>query len=105
MPQNEKEMLEKTLEISEENNNLLKKMRRSVIYGRIFKILYWIVAIIIATGLYYVIQPYVDNVVNIYNKIMPNFQKTNNNIDSVTSQMPNNLDPNKLKSFVESLKK
>lgn len=41
-----KELLEETLEVSKENNKLLKRMRRDALIGGILKFLIWVVLIV-----------------------------------------------------------
>lgn len=104
MAQDEKELLEKTYKLSEENNNILRKMRRSAIYSRIFKVLYLLVALVLATSLYYVIQPYFDKVINIYNNVMVGAEQLKKVNDSVPT-IPGGLNTDTVKSAIESLKK
>ena len=59
MNSEEKELLERTLKISEENNKILKSMRRVGRLGVAFKIFYWLVIIGFGFGAYYFIEPYV----------------------------------------------
>ena len=56
-----REIIEKILELTEENNKILRKMRRSIMWGRIFHILYWILIIGVSVGAYAIIQPYFDS--------------------------------------------
>ena len=62
-------LLKKNLELSEENNRMLKSMKRSQRFNSIMRILYW--AFIIGVG--YVslqaIQPYVTMLTNTYSQI------------------------------------
>ncbi len=56
----EKSMLQEALELSRENNKILRQMRRISRIGGIVKILYWTLIIGLSFGAYYFIQPYVD---------------------------------------------
>lgn len=49
---------------TEENNELLRKMHRSIIVGRIFRVTYWLVILAFAVGAFYLVQPYVEAVGN-----------------------------------------
>ncbi|TSD02651.1 MAG: Uncharacterized protein Athens071416_587 [Parcubacteria group bacterium Athens0714_16] len=89
MPKDEKELLEETYKLSEENNSILRKMRRSVIYDRIFRIIYWLIALGLATSLYYFIQPYTDKIVDVYKTVMTSIQKLKSVSDSIPN-VPNN---------------
>lgn len=47
-------------ELVEENNQMLKKMRRNMRISSIFRIVYWAAIIGSAVGLYYYLQPFVE---------------------------------------------
>jgi len=74
MEPNEKEMLKKTLELSQDNNKMLKAIRRSMFWGRVTKIIYWVVIIGAAVGVYYYIEPYLNDAVGIYGNFKNSFQ-------------------------------
>lgn len=69
MQPEEKEMLKKTLELSQENNKMLHSIRRSMKWGRVVKIIYWVVIIGAAIGAYYYITPYIDSAVGAYGNV------------------------------------
>ncbi len=69
MQPEEKEMLKKTLELAQENNKMLHSIRRSMRWGRVMKIIYWIIIIGAAVGVYYYITPFIDNAVNAYGNV------------------------------------
>ena len=62
----EREVLERTLKLSEENNEILRKLQRSMHLARIMSLVYWIFIIGSAIGAYYLIQPYLEQMLNIY---------------------------------------
>lgn len=66
MDQEEKDMLKKTLELTQENNDMLRSIKRGMFWSKIIRSVYWIVVIGAAVGVYYYIQPYLDNAVNAY---------------------------------------
>jgi hypothetical protein len=66
MQPEEKEILKKTLELAEENNKMLHSIRRNMFWGRVMNIVYWIIIIGAAVGVYYYITPYIDSAVNAY---------------------------------------
>ncbi|OGI58111.1 hypothetical protein A3C60_01145 [Candidatus Nomurabacteria bacterium RIFCSPHIGHO2_02_FULL_37_45] len=80
-----KKLLEETFELAKENNDMLHSMRRSMRLQRIMSILYWVFIIGSAVGAYYLIQPYIDQLTNIYggarsdidnfNSLLQNFKK------------------------------
>ena len=78
MPPEEKELLQKSVELGEENNRMLRAMKRSMLWSRIMSILYWVLIIGISVGAFYFLQPYVDQVVKTYGSVsnaIKNFQK------------------------------
>jgi len=65
-----KTLLKRNLELTQENNALLRKMRRSAIYGNIMKVV-WL-AIIIGLPVYiyyYFLQPYIVQLLELYRDV------------------------------------
>ncbi|MBI2109282.1 MAG: hypothetical protein HYT93_03875 [Parcubacteria group bacterium] len=60
MDPEEQKILERILKLSEENNKLLKKINRSIQWGRFIHALYWVIIIGSAVGAYYFLQPFFD---------------------------------------------
>ncbi len=69
MTPEEREMLKKTLELSQENNSMLYSIKRGMFWGRVMRVVYWIVILGAAVGVYYYITPYIDNAVNAYGNV------------------------------------
>ena len=61
-----KKLLEENLRLSQENNVILLKLKRSMQVRRFVSIIYWTLIVGSAVGAYYFIQPYIDQMVNIY---------------------------------------
>lgn len=70
-----KELLEANLKLSQENNELLKKVRRVQKRAYAAKIAYWVIILLVAFGAYYYIQPYVGKIENAYNQGVTNLQQ------------------------------
>jgi hypothetical protein len=68
MTPEEKSLLERTHALAEENNVLLRKMRRAGRWSTVFKVIYWVIIIGVGLGAYYALQPYLMSAVNIINK-------------------------------------
>lgn len=51
-------MLENTHKLAEENNEILRSIRRSNRFSTAMKIAYWVLIIGLSVGAYYLIQPY-----------------------------------------------
>lgn len=66
MSEEEKELLKKSVDLAEENNEILRSMRRSMRFARVFKIVYWTILIGTAIGAFYFMQPYIDQLVGVY---------------------------------------
>lgn len=66
MQSEEKDLLRKTIALEQENNEILRKMQRSMRIQRFLSILYWTFIIGSLLGLYYFIQPYIEQILNVY---------------------------------------
>ncbi|MFO0718762.1 MAG: hypothetical protein U0522_01920 [Candidatus Paceibacterota bacterium] len=73
----ERALIEETLAISRENNNILKSMRRSARLGRIMQITYWLLIIGASVGAYYFIQPYIEQLLGVYSGVQDGVMKVN----------------------------
>jgi hypothetical protein len=69
MEPEEREILKKTLELAQENNKMLHAIRRSMFIGRIVRIVYWVVIIGAAVGIYYYIGPYIEGAIRAYGSV------------------------------------
>jgi uncharacterized membrane protein len=69
MEPEEREMIKKTLELAQENNNILHSIKRGMFWGRVMRVIYWIVIIGAAIGVYYYIAPYIDSAVGAYGNV------------------------------------
>jgi hypothetical protein len=80
MSPEERELLEKSVTLAEENNKLLHSMRRSQRLSTIARVLYWVLIIGISFGAFYFLQPYVDQLKGVYSgaeDVLNNFKKAN----------------------------
>ena len=66
MSPEEKELLNRTAELVEENNDILRGMQRSMRFSRVMSIIYWLFIIGTAFGAYYFIQPYLEQLLGVY---------------------------------------
>ncbi len=64
-----KKLLEATYALEKENNKMLHSMKRSLLMSRIMSILYWAIIIGASVGVFYYIQPYVDQLVKTYGNV------------------------------------
>ena len=66
MSPDERKLLERAVALSEENNDILRSMRRSMRLGNLMSLLYWVFIIGSAIGAYYLIQPYINQIAGGY---------------------------------------
>lgn len=69
MTPEEKSLLLRTHELAEENNRILRKMRRANRWATIAKISYLVIILALAFGAYYFIQPYFETVLKMTGKL------------------------------------
>ncbi len=55
-----KKTLEESLELSRENNKILRKMQNAARWGRAFRVFYWVIIIGSMLGAYYYFQPFIQ---------------------------------------------
>ncbi len=69
MDPQDRRILLQTLELAQENNRILRQMRRLSRWGTFVRIVYWFVLIGISFGAYYFLQPYIDGAKATYTSI------------------------------------
>jgi hypothetical protein len=70
-----RDLVKKTLKLSEENNKILRGIRSSARWGRFFSLAWWIIIIAVsAASYYYYVQPYVETIQQAYGNTQ-NFQQ------------------------------
>lgn len=72
-------LLKQTKLLVEENNKILKGIRRSNRISSFFRFIYWIIIIVATVGIYTYIQPYLDSISKLYGEV----ETTNNKITNV----------------------
>lgn len=84
MTPEERELLTQSIKISEENNKMLRAMRRSAHFSSFLRLVYWAIIIGVSLWTYYFIQPYLEAVVKGYNEM----QKGVQSVTEVTAKLP-----------------
>jgi len=84
MSPEERDLLNHSIEIAEENNRILRVMRRNARIATFFRITYWLIIIGAAFGAYYFIQPYTDAIIKSYGEMKENVE----NIKNITTKLP-----------------
>jgi len=74
-------------EMVEENNEMLKKLLKKGRWGMIFKVIKYIIILIVITGLWYYAKPYLDQARGVYIKV----NETTDSIDALDFSNISNL--------------
>ncbi len=83
MDPKDKELLEKTFELSKENNHILKGIRSASRWSSFIRVLYWILIIAAALAAYYFVQPYIAPLIKAYQNIQTDLNGVKNVINSI----------------------
>jgi cation transport ATPase len=79
--------LDEVLELVRENNRILRKMHRSMVWSQIFTYVYWMIILGVAGWSYYHFQPYVVKYISTYQSIMESL----NSLDAQTRAFPSDI--------------
>lgn len=78
MTPEERQLLIQTNRLVEENHTMLRKMRRAALWGRAWHLLYWLIIIGISVGAYFYVQPYVNQLLNLYGGVTGDVEAVQN---------------------------
>ena len=78
MTPEERELLNRSVELGEENNKMLHSIKRSMFMARLMSWLYWLIIIGVSIGAFYYIEPYLNKMMDLYNSVSNTQQKINN---------------------------
>ncbi|MFA6295022.1 MAG: hypothetical protein WC666_01200 [Candidatus Paceibacterota bacterium] len=81
MTPEEKSLLERTYKMVEENNDILRKMRRANRFGIAMRIFYWVVIIGASIGAFYFLQPYINSMMGIIDQAQSVVRGINGTVD------------------------
>ena len=70
MDQDEKELLERTARLAEENNKMLHSLYGSMRINRAIRIIYWILIIAVSVGSFYFLEPYLRTFESFYDNVI-----------------------------------
>jgi hypothetical protein len=87
MELNEQEKIDELLKLERDNNHMLHKMRRSMVWGNIFTLFYWLVILGGLGASYYYLQPYVMKYWNVYQSAV----QTLESVQKTTSAIPTDI--------------
>ncbi len=89
---NKSDSMEELLELTKENNKILKKLLSSLRWSRAMRIFYWVIIIGIALGAYYYVQPYIEGLIGAYQSIGAGMQSLNETLGTVNQGVSTGLD-------------
>lgn len=91
-----KKLLEENLELSKENNDLLRSIRGSQKRAAMMRLVYWLLIVGMTFGAYYYIQPYIEQIMSVYTgaetniKSLQDYFPESRNIQSIFEQLGGN---------------
>ncbi len=88
MDESTKKLLDQTYRLTEENNRYLKKIDRRQRLNFYWRLFIMILAVASALGIYYYMQPYIDQVITIYNQVEKNVAQFGTVPEQIKSFLP-----------------
>jgi hypothetical protein len=82
MDEDLKEKIDKTYELSLENNKLLHSIHRRAKWSFVSRIVYWLIILGIGVGAFYYLKPYVDNLMKVYESVRQTESKIQSGIQN-----------------------
>ena len=95
MDQSLEKLLKENLELSQENNKILRSMRSSARWSRFFKIIFWLIIIGTTAGTYYYLQPFLAEMMKAYQGIVSGANKIGE-IGNTVPSLPQGFDINSI---------
>ncbi len=78
-----KELVLKNIEVTQETNRIVRKMRRGAIWSTFLRLVWWLVIVgATSASYYYIVQPQVDKIAKIYNMGQEGSQNVNNQVSN-----------------------
>ena len=78
MEQEENDLLKRGVELAEENNVMLRSIKRSMRIASAMRAIYWIFIIGSAIGAYYLVQPYINQLLDVYGGAKSTYENIKN---------------------------
>jgi hypothetical protein len=83
MTPEEKSLLERTYKIVEDNNTILRGIRRANRISAGIRIFYWLVIVGATLGLFYYMQPYIDSMFDLVGEAQKSIQYLGGTVNQV----------------------
>jgi uncharacterized protein YjgD (DUF1641 family) len=87
MSEEYRDKIDEIYDLVKENNKILRSMHRKQVLGQIMTFFYWLVILGLAGWSYYMLKPYLDKYMSMYQNIM----KTLNTMDTAGSDLSTGL--------------
>jgi hypothetical protein len=84
MTPEERDLLNQSIKIAEENNKILRSMRRGARFSSFLKMIWWVVILGLFISSYYLVKPYLEVIMKGYGEI----QKGLETVNAVGDKMP-----------------
>jgi len=66
----DRDKIDELLELTRENNKILRSMHRRFVWGQIMTVLYWMIILGVAGWAYVYLQPYLQQYLNVYQNVL-----------------------------------
>ena len=70
--------IDRLLALTEENNKMLKSLRRSMLISRFLTVFYWVIIIGASIGALYFVRPYIETLQGLYGGMQGGLSATQN---------------------------
>ncbi|MEK7614298.1 MAG: hypothetical protein AAB428_01360 [Patescibacteria group bacterium] len=87
-----KKLLEENLALAKETNHLMKKIISAQRWGRVIHIIYWVIILGGSVGTYYLIQPYINQLLGGYESILSGVES----VQKTTQSLPDSSSINSI---------
>ena len=77
MTPEERSLLERTYKIAEENNAILRGIRRANRWGIAVKVFYWVIILGVTFGAFYFLQPYIESTLDLVDQAQESIRTIN----------------------------
>jgi hypothetical protein len=91
-------LLKEILDLSRENNKMLHGLHRAAVWGRLSRLIYWAIIIMLSIGLYNYLQPLLTSVLKGYQSMIDNANAAGSAVQNVT-----NADTTQIKSAIDKM--
>ena len=89
---NEHDKMSEILSLTKENNRILRAMHRSMIWGQVFTMIYWIIILGGIGASYYYLQPYLTQYIGTYQSLMSTIDSMQTTGQSIPADIEGLLD-------------